>query len=389
MLFSRTLTRGLVYCCTVFVFVLCITSIVQKEELELIRQFQALREVNPLPKAQQLAASGDYCEAMEYLEYFMEYDYVKQDAEIGAFYGELRRKRQSYAFIGTDIASGVLTGKGACPESLVSATVSDFLIIGDIRDLIKGALNTFYYGEHADEFTMALAGVGIVASGITYASAGAASPAKVSVSLLKTAQKLGKLPKSLERSLTKLFKESVQAKDIQMITPVTDAVYNISRVNGMKMQDFFTILSRSGSVKDLRVMETVAAAYGNKTGKFLKLGGDTPVEVLKRFPKDPFAAIAVDSAVRYGREGGKLLEKTGPARFLKYVTYTKYAARTTRTLWEKRLTSFLLKFMSLFPVSAIILGAVASGLVVVGMPARYVWDRRRRRASKSVAGKTD
>lgn len=383
MFFSRTFIKLAVYLAAVVVFALCVTTIVQEERLKLIREFEALNLLDPLPRAQELAAAGEYCEALEYLDYFMDYDYVRKNPEVRAFYDKIKQERESYAFIGRDIAAGIWKGKGACPESLVSATVSDFLIIGDVRDLVKETLNMFYYGTDASEFTMALAGVGMLASGITYASGGAGSPGKVSISLLKAAKKLGKLPQPLERSLIKLFKQSVQAGDLKRLAPVTNSIYRMSQVKGITMRDFFTILSRSRSVKDLRFMEKAVAVYGPRTGKFLRLGGEAPIVVLKKFPRDPHTVAAVDTALKYGADGGRLLEKTGPTKFLKYVTFTKYAARTTRSIWEKRLTSFLMRFVSLFPQLAIVVGAIASGLVVVGMPAHYIFGRRKLKKTES------
>jgi hypothetical protein len=379
MFFSRIIIKLAVYLVAVVVFALCATSIVRKKQLTLVREFEALNLVDPLPRAKQLAAAGNYCDALEYLDYYMDYDYVRSNPEVRAFYDKIRQERESYAFVMKDIAAGVWRGKGACPESLVSATVSDFLIIGDIRDLVKGTLNKFYYGVDANEFTMALAAVGIVASGITYASEGAAAPAKVSVSLLKAAKKLGKLPRPLEKALTRLLKESVETRNLKRLAPVTESIYRMSRVKGLKMRDFFTILSKSNSVKDLRFMEKAAAVYGPRTGKFLKLGGEAPIILLKKFPKDTRTVAALDSALKYGARGEKLLEQTGPTKFLKYVTLTKYAARTTRSIVEKRLTTVLLKFVTVFPPMAVIFAAIASGLVLIGMPAHGLLRRWKRK----------
>jgi hypothetical protein len=379
MFISRILTKLAVYTVAIVVFVVCGTSLVWNKDLKLLREFEALDLVDPLPRARELVATGEYCEALEYLDYFLDYDYVRSNPDVRAFYDKVRQERESYAFRGKDIAAGVWKGKGACPESLVSATVSDFLIIGDIRDLVKETLYKYYYGVEANEFTMALASVGIVAAGITYASGGAGSPAKASISILKTAKKLGKIPRSLEISLVRLLKEAAEARDLRRLAPVTGPIYRMSQVKGLKMGDFFTILSRSSSMKDLRYMEKIATVYGPKTGKFLKLGGEAPAAVLKKFPRDPHTVAAVDSAIKYGARGGRLLEKTGPTKFLKYVNITKYAARTTRSIWEKRLTTLLTKFASLFPPLALMAVAVASGLVIVGMPAHSILRRRKRK----------
>jgi len=360
------------YLIAVVIFALCLAVLIRQHDLELIKQFQSLQQVDPLPRARELADAGEYCQALEYLDYFMDYDYVKESPKVAELYDEIKKKRKSYLFVGTDIATGVLKGKGACIESLVSATVSDFFLVGDVRDLAIGLTNTYYYGQEADEFTMALAGVGVLASGVTYMTAGAGAPVKTSLSIFKMAKKLNKISTSLQKSLIKVFKRSAEARDLKPIMPLAQSVYRISKTPGLKMGDMFAVLSRSRNVRDIKTMERAAATYGRKTGKFLSLGGEAPVSVVRRFPMDKNIVEAVDTAVKYGPDGTRLLAKTGPTRFLNYVRATKYAARTTRSVWQGRLNNLLVKTMSLLPQSAIFSLAMLSGLAVVGVPTAFV-----------------
>lgn len=388
MFFTKFFIKLAVYVVLAASFGLSATVLVKKHEIRLLQDFYSLNHVDPFPKAEKLYESGEYCEALEYLNYFKDYDYVRNNPKVMQLYREIEAKRDSYSFMAEDLLKGVWKGKGACPESLISATVSDFFIVGDVRDLVKGAIDQYYYGEDADEFVMALAGVGIVASGVTYASGGAGTPAKVSVSVLKLAEKMGKLPASLRKSLIKLFKQTAHAGDLKAIKPLSASVYNISRVKGLKMRDLFVILSRSRKVSDIKFMEKVAKAYGKKTGKFLKLGGETPLKILRKYPGDKQAVKAMDSAIQYGPRGTRLLEKTGPTRFLKYVKVTKYTARTVRSVWQGRLDRLLVKIFSLFPDWALWSIAGMSGLALGGMPTRYavraLARRRKQRAANTV-----
>jgi len=229
---------------------------------------------------------------------------------------------------------------------------------------------------------MALAGVGIVASGITYVSGGTAAPAKVSVSVVKLAERMGRLPASLRKSLTKVFKEAAHAGDLKAMKPLSTSIYNISQVKGLKMRDILVILSRSRNVGDMKMMEKAAGVYGKKIGKFLKLGGESPLRVLRKFPADKQAAKAMDSAVQYGGSGTRLLEKTGPSKFLKYVRITKYSARTVRSVWQGRLNRLLVKIFSLFPEWSLWAIAGLTGLVLVGIPVSSVMKRQARRRNR-------
>ena len=105
------------------------------------------------------------------------------------------------------------------------------------------------------------------------------------------------------------------------------------------------------------------------------------MKVLRKFPADKQAAKALDSAIQYGARGTRLLEKTGPTRFLKYVKVTKYTARTVRSVWQGRLNRLLVNIFSLFPEWSLWAIAGVSGLAVGGIPARYAVKFAARRRS--------
>jgi hypothetical protein len=265
--------------------------------------------------------------------------------------------------------------------------VSDFLVIGDVRDLVWGTINKIR-GQEADNFTMALAGVGVVLTGATVvatpATAGGAAPAgvsaKVTLSLLKIAKRLGKLPKTLQKSLIRIFKVSIKTKSIKPLKPLSRSVYRIANTKGIKIPDFLAVVSKSQKLSDLKFMEKVASTYGKYTGKFLKLAGDTPVDVVRKFGKSRYAVRAVNTSIQYGPEGSKLLMKTGPRKFLKYVKMSKYSARTTRVIWKQRIDKALVKLMKLLPETYVIIIAILTGLGAIGYPAngvRKIVKRRR------------
>ena len=272
--------KAALYLICVLIFVGSVLAVVQRHELQLLAQFEALSFVDPIPKAKALLDAGEYCEALEYLDYLREYPYMRDNPDVTKLYEEIKTRREEYLFRLKDVWSGVWKGKGVCLESLVSATVSDFLIVGDVRDLLWGAIKK--YRRRRDEFTMALAGVGILLTGVTVASTlatgGTAAPAgvtaKVTVSLLKLAKRMGKLPASLQRSLVKLFQQSRRAKSLKPLAPVSGSIYRISKVEGLTVRDFLSMMSRSKSVRDVKFMEQVAGTYGKQTGKFLRLGED-------------------------------------------------------------------------------------------------------------------
>ncbi len=374
------------------VFIASGYTLVSLSELRLISEFQALTQVNPLPKARELAEAGEYCEALEYLDYFREYEYARTNPEVTKLYNEIKAERESLEFRAQDVWSGIWEGKGACAESLVSATVSDFLVIGDLRDLIRGAVGK-YYGAESDDFTMALAGVGVLLTGVTVgatiSSGGAAAPAavptRVSLSMIKLAKKMGKLPAALQKSLTRLMRKAKATGSLKPLKPVTSSVYSIATVPGLKVRDFLTIISRAEKVEDLKLLEKAATTYGKQTGKFLKLAGSAPLEVLRRFGKSRNLDEAVNTSIKYGPRGSRLLAKTGPDKFLKYVTIAKFTTRATRSVWKNRLNVLLAGILKRLPLPVLYGLFAGSGLVVVAAPGFAVRRFIRRRRSVRAA----
>jgi hypothetical protein len=364
MFFCKTILKPVVYLAIVAVFGLSLATMLQRDHLQLITQFETLKEIDPRVKATELAGKGDYCQAIDYMEYFMDYDYVKRNPAIAEFYKQLKEKRDSLAFKGEDVWNGIWAGKGSCPESMISSTVTDFLVIGDVRSLVWEAAK-WWRNEPSDDFTIALASLGLLSTVLTYGTAGTAAPAKGSLSLLKVAKQANKISAPLQKSLIRVFRDAKRTKSLKGLKPISDAMYQLAETRNIKMRDFLTIISRSDNVRDLRLMPRVAKAYGPRTGKLLSLGGDDSLRIFRKFGAHKEIANALDTAVKYGPEGTQLLRRVGPSQFLKYVTLTKYAARTTRSIWQGHLTSLLTWSVAKIPETGIWILAILSGLVVV------------------------
>ena len=380
------IAKLLLYLVCVLIFCVSVYVIHSVHELRLLAEFQALTKMDPLPRAEELVAKGEYCEALEYLEFCREYEFVRKDERVTRYYDELKEERESYRFRLGDAVMGIWKGKGACTESLVSATVSDFLVVGDVRDLVWGAVKE-YHGEDSDRFTMALAGIGVLLTGATVASGGGGAPVKGSISLLKLAKRMRKLSKPLEDALVRLLKACLRIGSYKPLVPVSKSIYKISKVKNLTISGFMTIISRCKSIKDIKVVEKAVSVYGKQTAKFMTLGGSATMDVLRKFPPASRTGRALDSALEYGPSGLRLMKKTGPSKFLKYLTMAKYGVRTTRTIWNQRLPLLLANLLKLLPMAAVYLVAAFTGIVSLGTPAIMVRSRliRKKRSTPTEA----
>jgi len=390
LLTGKFFIKILVYLVAVILFIVSLSVIIDPGELKVVKEIQSLQRVDPIPRAKELEAAGELCQALDYLTHFMEYDYVKENPEVLNLYETLKRDRDSLIFRGTDALKGVVYGKGVCAEATVTATVSDFLLIGDVRDLTWGFVNKYYYREDTDDFTTALAGVGMLLWGATAISiptapiTGGTSTAgtvagKASVVLLKLGSKMGKIPQSLKTSILKVLQETKKTKNLKMFKPIADSIYKLSKTPGVKVKDAMTILSRCKHVNDLELLGNAAAVFGKKTGKFLELAGDHSLEVFKKFGHSKQITVALDSAIMHGPNGLVVLERVGPDKFMRYLRLSKFSARGIRSWHEGRLSEIgkmllsyahfvMKKLLSLLPQWAIFLIGAVSGLVAIGVP---------------------
>ncbi len=193
----------------------------------------ALSRIDPLPETRMMIAEERYAEAADYLEFFMNYEYVNQNPEVRALYREISDKRRSWEYQASKLAEGLLAGTSDETIGKVTGVATDFLVIGDLRDLAQQGYN-LAKGEETDAVIAALATIGVIASGAqivsvagTAATAGAAAPAAIGTTaaknglvVLKVARKLGKLPSWLGKAIVDSVKIINKTKSLDTLSDI-------------------------------------------------------------------------------------------------------------------------------------------------------------------------
>src|SRR4029079_17673750 len=82
-------------------------------------------------------------------------------------------------------------------------TLGDLFVFGDIRDALREGTR-YVRGEQVDRLVLGLAATGIAITAGTYATFGAAAPARAGVTLVKAARKTGRLGAEFTESLGRL-----------------------------------------------------------------------------------------------------------------------------------------------------------------------------------------
>ena len=105
-------------------------------------------------------------------------------------------------------AMGLVTGEPNDAAGLAGTTVGDLFVFGDIRDAVREGTR-LASGQPADEMVLGLACVGLAITAGTYATLGAAAPARVGLTAAKIARKSGKLGAELTLYIGRALREVV------------------------------------------------------------------------------------------------------------------------------------------------------------------------------------
>jgi len=162
---------------------------------------------------------------------------------------------------------GLWTGEPVDAASLAGTAVGDLFVFGDIRDAAREGTR-YLTGKPADPWILGLAGVGIAITAATYVSAGAATPARVGLTLVKAARRTGRLNPVLA---VRIAREAVK---VEKPGGVVELVGNVGRVETKAgTQAALDSLKVAESPQDVSRLARLAAAKGPKTRAIIKLLG--------------------------------------------------------------------------------------------------------------------
>ena len=117
--------------------------------------------------------------------------------------GAATAKRNAAHFV-----RGFFKGEPDDAASLAGTAIGDLLLVGDVRDAVREG-KRLYDGERADELVLGLACLGIAVTAGTYATWGAAAPARAAVTLVKAARKTGRISAPLGVAVGRAVSETV------------------------------------------------------------------------------------------------------------------------------------------------------------------------------------
>lgn len=332
------------------VLLLVSLSLVLLEERKTF-DIRTLVHIDPIPKTEQLIKAKQYADAHEYLSYFMEYEYVNQNPKALILLRDIEKTRASYAYKKEKFFEGVTSGKSDEEIGRISAIISDFLIIGDIRDLSIAGAN-YAQDKEVDKTIVALSSLGLLASASTLYSLGATAPAKSAISVLKFGKRAGKIPPWLNKDIIKHAKISTETKSITNIQTLLEPIQKLYEKVGLSQT--LNLIKRTKNFDELKGMVKLSDKFGKKSGVLLQT---VSVKSLQQLPHVKKESILYAST--YGSRGVKAMKKMGTNKFMTQMRLTTNLAKTgykgnLNTLFTKLLNTiptkvlFAISFLGLF-----------------------------------------
>ena len=282
--------------------------------------FSHLVRIDPLPQTKQFIQQEKFAEAYNYLSYFMDYDYVNQDPEAIQIYKEIQDTRDQWSYKLKKINYGFWYGESDEPEGAAGAMVSDFLVIGDIRDLGHEGQN-YIDEKDVDEVTIALSALGIAATASAFFTDGATETAKPVISTLKMMSKAHKIPKWLGKSLIESAKVAKGTKNIDNVFGLFSEIKELYKTAGARST--FDLIGKSKDLDDFRSLAKFGKTFGTRTSTLIKIAGDDIITVYERLGNIPPKTFL--EAASFGRDGVTALKKHGVEKFQKFLDYKAFA----------------------------------------------------------------
>jgi hypothetical protein len=306
---------------------------------------RTLARINPIPKTQEFVDKKKYAEAHEYLSYFMDYEYVSQNPKAVALLEEIRTMRESYVYRKNKFFEGLTKGRSDEDIGKVTAIITDFLVVGDIRDLTIAGAN-YANGKEVDKTMVALSSLGLLASASTLYTLGATTPIKSSISILKFGKRAGKIPPWLNNQIVKQAKISTETKSINNIQKLFKPINKLHEKLGLNQT--LNLIKRTKSLDELKGLVKLSNRFGKKSNVLVQNIGMKSIKQIRGIPNVKSADILYAST--YASNGITALRKMGKSKFMNRV---KFASNLTKTGYKGNLDTLFTKLLQVIPTKVL------------------------------------
>ena len=160
----------------------------------------AQREIESALSAQDAELAQSFIELAAARNVAIDPALAERTAAATAEAASMRQRAKSFA-------RGFVTGEPQDMASFAGTTLGDLFVFGDVRDALRESVR-YVRGEYADKLVFGLATAGLAVTAGTYATAGAGTPARAGLTLVKVARKSGKLSAEFTENLGRMVKQA-------------------------------------------------------------------------------------------------------------------------------------------------------------------------------------
>ena len=282
-----------------------------------------LVHIDPIPHTEKLIQEKKYAQAEEYLSYFIKQQYVKENPKAIELLKTIQEKRSSFSYKSEKFIEGIIKGGSDEEIGRASAIASDFLVIGDIRDLsIQGV--HYANDEKVDNLIVALSSLGILATATTVYTVGATAPIKSSISLLKYGKRVNKIPSWFQTELINYIKIAKETKSLDKINTLLEPIHKL--YNKVGLNQTLHILKISKNRKELKSLANFASRFEKRTQVLLQITNNQAIKYAQAMPKVSKKNFLFAST--FGERGLKGLSKLGENKFIKRVGFNSHFLKT-------------------------------------------------------------
>jgi len=178
---------------------------------------------------------------------------------------------------------GLLTGEPHDMASLAGTTLGDLFVFGDIRDALREGTR-YVRGEQVDQLVLGLAATGIAITGGTYATFGAAAPARAGLTLVKAARRTGRLGVEFTESLGRMVRQisfpaaargTAKAERAGGLLHLVRDVGRVEKAAGGRAA--LDVLKIAKEPRDITRIAKLAEKEGSRTRAILKVAGRSAI----------------------------------------------------------------------------------------------------------------
>jgi hypothetical protein len=229
-------------------------------------------------------AANDADLAGSFLELARERNVAVPDALAKEVDAAVARANSAAAHV-ESFARGLITGEPENMAALAGTALGDLFVYGDVRDAVREGAR-YISGEPTDELILGLAVVGLAITAGTYATVGAATPARVGLTVVKAARRTGRIGTRMADWVGRSLREVVD--------------WSALKRAGAAIADPTTAL---------REARTVVKA--EKAGGLMKLAGDVGTVQAKAGTQAALDALKLADGPQDMARVAKLAEKKG------------------------------------------------------------------------------